>query len=66
MNPSGTPQDEPAPSVPIRVLCADDHPLVRKGIASILANEDDVELVGEAGNGREAVDQFRRLHPDVV
>jgi len=51
---------------PIRVLCADDHPLVRKGIASILANAEDVELVGEAGNGREAVEQFRKLHPDVV
>ncbi|HSP67295.1 MAG TPA: response regulator transcription factor, partial [Bryobacteraceae bacterium] len=50
----------------IRVLCADDHPLVRKGIASILANEPDVELVGEAGNGREAVEQFRKLQPDVV
>ena len=52
--------------MPIRVLCADDHPLVRKGIASILANEEDVSLVGEAGNGREAVDQFRKLQPDVV
>ena len=51
---------------PIRVLCADDHPLVRKGIASSLANEADVELVGEAGNGREAVEQFQRLQPDVV
>jgi len=51
---------------PIRVLCADDHPLVRKGIASILANAEDVELVGEAGYGREAVEQFRKLHPDVV
>jgi len=52
--------------IPIRVLCADDHPLDRKGIASILANEADVSLVGEAGNGREAVDQFRKLQPDVV
>ncbi len=51
---------------PIRVLCADDHPLVRKGIAAILANEPDIELVAEAGNGREAVEQFRRLHPDVT
>src|SRR5260370_41829383 len=51
---------------PIRVLCADDHPLVRKGIASILANETDVVLVGEAGSGQEAVDQFRKLQPDVV
>src|SRR4029077_2528465 len=51
---------------PIRVLCADDHPLVRKGIASILGNETDVVLAGEAGNGEEAVDLFRKLHPDVV
>ena len=50
----------------IRVLCVDDHPLVRKGIASILANEADMELVAEAGNGREAVDMFRELRPDVV
>ena len=51
---------------PIRVLCADDHPLVRKGIASILGNETDVVLAGEAGNGEEAVEQFRKLQPDVV
>src|SRR6267154_6153782 len=57
---------EANPGGPIRILCADDHPLVRKGIASILANEVDVQLVGEAGNGREAVEQFRRLRPDVV
>jgi DNA-binding NarL/FixJ family response regulator len=50
----------------IRVICADDHPLVRKGIASILANEPDMQLVGEAGNGREAVEKFRELRPDVV
>jgi DNA-binding NarL/FixJ family response regulator len=53
-------------TTPIRVLCADDHPLVRKGIASILANETDVVLVGEAGSGEEAVEQFRKLKPDVV
>jgi DNA-binding NarL/FixJ family response regulator len=51
---------------PIRVLCVDDHPLVRKGIASILANEADMELVGEAGNGREAVELFKQSHPDVT
>ena len=54
------------PQAPIRVLCADDHPLVRKGIASILANETDVVLVGEAGGGQEAVEQYRKLQPDVV
>jgi two-component system, NarL family, response regulator len=50
----------------IKVLAVDDHPLVRKGIASILANEGDMQLIGEAGNGREAVDLFRQHHPDVV
>ena len=51
---------------PIRVICADDHPVVRKGIAAILANEPGVRLVGEASNGREAVELYRRLQPDVV
>ncbi|MCC7085443.1 MAG: response regulator transcription factor [Pirellulales bacterium] len=51
---------------PIRVLCVDDHPLVRKGIALILSNEADMELVGEAGNGCDAVLSFRQLRPDVT
>lgn len=50
----------------IRILCVDDHPLVRKGIASILANEADMLLVAEAGNGREAVALFKEHKPDVV
>ena len=50
----------------IRVLCVDDHALVRKGIASILANEGDIQLVGEASNGREAVQKYRDLQPDIV
>ena len=50
----------------IRVLCVDDHPLVRKGIASILANEPDMVLVGEANNGREAVSLFKEHKPDVT
>ena len=50
----------------IRVLCADDHPLIRKGIASILANEADTKLVAEASNGREAVEMFRAHKPDVT
>jgi DNA-binding NarL/FixJ family response regulator len=50
----------------IRVMCVDDHPLVRKGVASILANEPDMELVAEASDGREAVEKFHQLHPDVV
>jgi DNA-binding NarL/FixJ family response regulator len=50
----------------IRVICVDDHPLVRKGIALILSNEADMELVGEAGNGRDAVELFRHSRPDVT
>ncbi len=50
----------------IRVLCVDDHPLVRKGIASILANEADMTLVAEASDGREAVERFRKSKPDVT
>lgn len=51
---------------PIRVLCVDDHPLIRNGIASILANESDMELVGEAADGREAIEAFRTVRPDVT
>jgi DNA-binding NarL/FixJ family response regulator len=50
----------------IRVLCADDHPVFRKGIAAILSKEVDMQLVGEAGNGHEAVELFRQLRPDVT
>jgi DNA-binding NarL/FixJ family response regulator len=50
----------------IRVLCVDDHPLIRKGIASILANETDMILVAEASNGRQAVELFRLHKPDVT
>jgi DNA-binding NarL/FixJ family response regulator len=50
----------------IRVICVDDHPLIRKGIASILANEPDMELVGEAADGQAAVDLFHSEQPDVV
>lgn len=50
----------------IRVLCVDDHPLVRKGIAAILANEADVKMVAEAGDGHEAVEAFKTHHPDVT
>lgn len=50
----------------IRVLCVDDHPIVRKGIASLLANEPDLKLVGEAATGREAVERYRATQPDVT
>src|SRR6476620_4734707 len=50
----------------IRIICADDHPLVRKGLAAIIAQEADLELVGEAQNGREAIELYRRLQPEVL
>ncbi len=50
----------------IRVLLADDHAIVRKGLRSLLAAEADIEVVGEAENGREAVVMASRLRPDVV
>jgi NarL family two-component system response regulator LiaR len=51
---------------PIRVLVVDDHVVVRKGIHALLATEPDVEVVGEAENGREAVAEAERLQPDVI
>jgi DNA-binding NarL/FixJ family response regulator len=48
------------------ILCVDDHPLVRKGIAAILANEKDMKLIAEAGSGAEAVEAFRQFHPDLT
>jgi DNA-binding NarL/FixJ family response regulator len=50
----------------IRVLVADDHPAVRAGLAAVLAQEVDIELVGEAESGARAVALFRELQPDVV
>ena len=50
----------------IRVLTVDDHPLLREGIAAVLANQADFTLVGEAGGGREAVSLFALLKPDVT
>ena len=50
----------------IRIFCVDDHPLVRKGIAAILHNEPDMELVGEASDGVEAVAMADELRPAVV
>ncbi len=50
----------------IRVLIADDHTLVRDGIRSLLALTADIEIVGEAADGREAVEKVRQLMPDIV
>jgi DNA-binding NarL/FixJ family response regulator len=50
----------------VRILAVDDHPLLREGIAALIANEPDMQLVAEASNGREAIDQFRKVQPDVT
>jgi DNA-binding NarL/FixJ family response regulator len=50
----------------IRILSVDDHGLLREGIAALIANQSDLELVAEASNGREAVELFRQHQPDVT
>jgi DNA-binding NarL/FixJ family response regulator len=51
---------------PIRILTVDDHPLLREGVAALLASQSDMTLVAEASNGREAIEQFRLHRPDVT
>lgn len=49
----------------IRVLCVDDHVLIREGMTAVINREEDMKVIGEASSGREGIDQFRALHPDV-
>jgi len=51
---------------PIRVLIVDDHAIVRKGVQALLAEVEDIEVVGEANNGQEAVNLAKVLQPDVI
>lgn len=57
----------PAPAVkPVRLIVVDDHPVVRDGIKGMLSRDDRIAVVGEAGDGIEALAQVRRLDPDLV
>jgi CheY-like chemotaxis protein len=53
------------PSV-LRVLLVDDHKVMREGLAALIAEQKDMEIVGQAGDGREAVERARQLEPDVI
>jgi DNA-binding NarL/FixJ family response regulator len=53
-------------STPIRILIVDDHPVVRAGVAGLVEDQLDMKIVGQASNGREAIQQFRDHHPDIV
>jgi DNA-binding NarL/FixJ family response regulator len=50
----------------IRVLLVEDHTIVRQGVIALLSTAEDIEIVGEAGDGRTGIDEARRLRPDVV
>lgn len=50
----------------IKILAADDHPLIRAGLVAFLATEPDLEVVAEAVNGEEALEKYRELRPDIV
>ena len=55
-----------AEATPIRILVVDDHPVVRQGVAGLVGGQADMTIVGQASNGREAIQQFRAHHPDIV
>jgi DNA-binding NarL/FixJ family response regulator len=55
-----------AATTPVRIMVVDDHPLLREGVAALIATEPDLQLVAMAADGREAIEQFRATRPDVT
>jgi DNA-binding NarL/FixJ family response regulator len=51
---------------PIRILSVDDHPLIRQGVAGLVATQADMNLIAEAANGRDAIQEFHRHRPDIT
>ncbi len=60
------PSAAPGAAFPIRLMTVDDHPIYRGGLAALIAAYPDLQLVTEAANGREAVERYRQVRPDVT
>ena len=63
--PAGNPQEKPTDS-PLKIMLVDDHAVMRQGLAVLLSNYDDIQVIGEASDGNEAVKLARELNPDVI